>query len=80
MKTHHLKMWPVYFAQTKLGNKNFEIRKNDRDFHVGDVLILEEFDITSKKYTGNTISVVVTYTTFFGCADGYIVMGVRERK
>ena len=43
MKTHHLKCWPEFFEPICEGTKNFEIRRNDRDYEVGDLLILEEW-------------------------------------
>lgn len=36
---HELKIYPKYFQETIEGNKPFEIRKNDRHFQVGDVLL-----------------------------------------
>lgn len=43
--THHsLKCHPAYFAQLWNGEKNFELRKNDRDFKVGDIVTLKEWD------------------------------------
>ena len=44
MKVHKLKLLPGFFKEVLLGNKNFEIRKNDRNFHVGDLVTLNEFD------------------------------------
>jgi|TARA_Y100000310_G_scaffold298310_1_gene332146 hypothetical protein len=44
MKTHELKTEPKYFGRLVSGDKTFEIRKNDRDFQVGDELILKEYD------------------------------------
>lgn len=38
MKTHELKLDIKYFDDVKSGKKNFEVRKNDRDFQVGDIL------------------------------------------
>jgi hypothetical protein len=43
MKVHELKTWPEYFKAIKKGEKTFELRKNDRDFEKGDILVLREF-------------------------------------
>ncbi|MBP1544345.1 MAG: DUF3850 domain-containing protein [Oscillospiraceae bacterium] len=40
---HELKCHPEYFDALILGKKTFEIRKNDRDFRVGDLVALNEF-------------------------------------
>lgn len=40
MKIHELKLDTKYFDDVKSGKKNFEIRENDRDFKVGDILNL----------------------------------------
>lgn len=43
MTTHELKIDIKYFDDVKNGKKNFEIRKNDRDFQVGDILELRAY-------------------------------------
>ncbi|WKF73642.1 DUF3850 domain-containing protein [Lactococcus lactis] len=43
MKTHELKLDIKYFDDVKSGKKNFEIRKKDRDFQVGDILELKAY-------------------------------------
>lgn len=39
---HQLKCEAKYFEELCSGAKTFEVRKNDRDFHVGDYLALNE--------------------------------------
>jgi len=44
MTVHKLKLHPNYFDAVANGIKTFEIRKDDRDYKVGDTLHLYEFD------------------------------------
>lgn len=41
-KHHELKTEAEYYQAIEEGLKAFELRKNDRDFKVGDMLVLEE--------------------------------------
>lgn len=62
-REHVLKAWPTYFAAVVDGRKRFELRRNDRDFAVGDVLRLVEW-IPGTSYgnaTGRVFRVRVTY-------------------
>jgi len=59
--THELKTWPEYFYEIKAGHKRFEFRKNDRDFKAGDILILREWEPGSETYTGEQVTVNVSY-------------------
>lgn len=56
---HELKLFTDYFMAVIEGKKTFEIRKNDRDFHEGDLLALNEYD--GHHYTGNSCLVYVDY-------------------
>lgn len=49
---HALKTEPQFFEAVIDGSKTFEVRKNDRDFRVGDYLALNELDDTREGYTG----------------------------
>lgn len=58
---HELKILPEYFNAVISGKKTFEIRKNDRPFHKGDLLALNEYDADRKCYTGSSCLVYVDY-------------------
>jgi hypothetical protein len=68
---HELKTWPEYFQAVKAGTKTFEIRKNDCDYKVSDILLLREWkpmgyskvspDFMTGEYTGDALKVKITY-------------------
>lgn len=82
MKTHQLKCWPEYFMYLALGLKNFEFRMNDRDFKVGDILNLQEWDDKKMFYTGRSLMFKVTYIlhgqSIAGMNDHYCIMSIEK--
>ena len=74
---HQLKTWPEFFWPVVTGEKPFEIRKNDRDFRVGDDLELLEWDPQAESYSGKNGLFTVTYVTDFEQKPGYVVMGLK---
>ncbi len=52
---HILKVWPNFFHALGTREKWFELRKNDRNYRVGDVLILREYVPESSTYTGQVL-------------------------
>lgn len=75
--THVLKTWPEYFRQVRSGVKKFEIRLNDRNFQVGDTLLLEEYLPEECVYTGARVFGRVTcIVSGFGLREGYVVLGI----
>ncbi len=85
-KRHDLKVWPEYFAAIHVGSKPFEIRKNDRDYQVGDTLVLHEYAPGPDEYTGRVAERLVTYMLngddpmgyAFGLRTGFVALGLRE--
>lgn len=79
-KTHYLKTWPEYFIEVWMGNKSFEFRKDDRDFQIGDTLVLQEYDPKKGEHTGQHVKVKVTYILrdFEGIAPGYCIMSIKQ--
>lgn len=49
---HILKSHPKEFNDVIMGARDFEIRKDDRDFQCGDTVVLVEYDPTTKQHTG----------------------------
>jgi hypothetical protein len=81
LKYHHLKTWPVYFQAVVTGEKTFEIRKDDRDFKVGDILMLHEWDPETKEYTGRSTRKRVTYIAHGGLVpEGMVVMSIKPEE
>lgn len=74
---HEIKILPDYFDAVKCGAKRFELRKNDRNYKLGDIVIMCEWDGDS--YTGNEIEVAITYVLKdcpeYGLEKGYCVFG-----
>lgn len=77
---HNLKTWTPFFQDVKSGVKQFEVRKNDRDYEVGDTLILEEINPNTQRNTGAWIAKEVTYklddTRFV--KDGFVILGMKD--
>lgn len=75
---HNLKILPMYFEEVRLGNKTFELRKNDRPYNVGDTLILKEFD--GNNYTKRELTREITYILQggnYGLDKDYCILGMR---
>lgn len=49
------KTWPELFQKILEGKKNTDVRLADFDVKEGDVLVLEEYNPKTKKYTGRTL-------------------------
>lgn len=87
-RQHDLKTWPEFFADLLAGRKPFELRNNDRDFHVGDELRLHEYDPKTKEFSGRVLLRKVTYilghrpeagcAATFGIQPGYVILGITD--
>jgi hypothetical protein len=81
---HGLKTHPEAFAAVWRGEKNFEVRRDDRapGFEVHDTLHLREYDPDSGRYSGRWIAAEVAYILrapgFGGIAEGFVVMSLSK--
>lgn len=63
-KSMKLKSWSHFFQAIKAGKKTHDLRyKGDREFFVGQLLTLQEYDFVHGRYTGDEVDVEVTYIT-----------------
>lgn len=78
---HELKTWTQYFDDIIYRGKSFEVRKNDRDYQVGDTLLLKDWDNETQSYSGRSCERRVQYILHggnFGIEEGYCVMGIKK--
>ena len=94
MTEHILKLNDRYFDAVANGIKTFEIRKNDRDYKVGDTLVLLDVDDNDKflTYADHNLGInlnyevkvavtyILTHDEFDGISEGYVVLGIRRVK
>ena len=74
---HKLKTAPNYFEKVVTKEKSFEVRYNDRNFQVGDILKLMEY--VEGSYTGCSVYAKVIYILqdFEGLQHNYVVLSIE---
>jgi hypothetical protein len=79
-KIHLLKTWPEYFSAIRCGDKKFEVRKNDRNFQSGDYVTLQEWNPTTKEYTGEseTFQIGFLVDSEWGLQNGYCAFALLK--
>ncbi len=84
MKTHYVKCDPEYYERLLSGDKNFEVRLNDRDYQTGDRFVPQWFDRKTQKYGEDHIPKLnfkITYVLHggdFGIEKGYCVLALSD--
>jgi hypothetical protein len=84
MSAHLLKILPEYYDAMVSGAKNFECRRDDRGFKVGDILHLHRFDPVAEDLNETGLSAeyverVITYKLDggqWGIDDGWCVLAL----
>lgn len=81
MKVHLLKIQQDYFFRVLDGVKTFEVRKNDRNYSAGDLVIFINPDDDGDDDLGFTIYKItyILYDTLFpdGIKPGYCVFAIK---
>ena len=74
---HYIKITPEYYRAIERGEKTFEVRYNDRNYQVHDILHLKEW--LNGNYTQREIVAEVTYLLDSPdyCKDGFVIMSIK---
>ena len=81
METHRLKIKSGHYIHVINGTKTAETRYNDRNYQVGDILILNEIDSLGN-FTGNNCAVIVTHVLDDNqyLQTGYVMLSFHLRS
>ena len=82
-KVHELKCAIVHFTAVQSGKKTAELRLNDRDYKVGDIIILKEWDGTrlpGEEYTGRELTRLISHIVggFVGLREDYVMLSFHN--
>lgn len=88
MKLHELKIKHAYLVDVALGIKTFELRKNDRDYQVGDLIHFIDIREDGNEFKGvepcidKNALYVITYmlknVEKYGLHKDYCILGIRK--
>ena len=80
-KIHALKCRGDFFMSVYDNEKEFEVRKNDRDFKIGDYIVLcQRYGQDDGELSGLTCMRKIKYILTggqFGVQQGYVVLGLE---
>ncbi len=81
--THWIKLAREFYMPIILGEKRFEVRKDDRLYRVGDYLEMTTVDADGSPLPNDAkrwVSAKITYRLqggSYGIEDGYVVLGIQ---
>ena len=86
-RVHELKIGKDYADSVYLGDKNFEIRVNDRGFQKGDIirflpLVENRYGCIDTRHPLYRKEYEITYVlgSFVGLANNYVALGIKPIK
>lgn len=77
---HELKTVSPFFDDQWDKKKNFEVRKNDRDYHVNDIFVSSEYNFENETFTNRIIYFKIIYILddLEFCKEGFVILGLEE--
>jgi ASC-1-like (ASCH) protein len=80
MKIHDIKIHPEYFEAVKDGRKTCEVRQNDRNYQIGDILYLRRYGEVSNgnfDYLDGIIKAKITYIITYLQSTNVLVLSIK---
>jgi len=76
MTHHRVKAIPKQFKSIKDLERVADVRYNDRDYQIGDIITFCEY--YNGVYSKDEISAVIAYIDDFGCQHGYVNLSLKN--
>ena len=80
MKLHYLKIKPEYYEEVRRGSKKAELRKNDRDYQVGDIIkfiVIDDKGNETRTDRYYEITHILKDVPEYGLQDGYAILSIE---
>lgn len=82
-KIHNLKILNDFADEVVMGEKTFEIRKNDRGYQKGDYIKFQAIDKSgtpNQHYINDKLYLITFVMNGWGIKNGYVVLGIKESE
>jgi len=80
MIIHELKTVNPFFTDIWNGIKSFEVRLNDRNFKVGDSILLKEYSLNGYESREILCKIIYFFSGHLMLKKGYVVLGIKIIK
>ncbi len=77
MKIHELKAVNPFFNDIWNGIKNFDVRLNDRNFKIGDFLLLREYSLNGYEFREILCKIIYFFDGHLMLKEGYVILGIK---
>lgn len=87
-RRHVVRSWSMFFRDIITGERTADIRLRDREYRVGDEMLLQEYDPVEETYTGREQLVKITYIqggksnpcaiSHLALDDKYVVLSIKK--
>ena len=74
-RLHDIKIHEEFFAPVFDGQKTFEVRRNDKNYMPGDIVIMREWSL-EHGFTGRAVCKEIGYVTAFNQRPGWCVFSL----